>query len=388
MIRLLAGMFIKNKEQSENAEVRRAYGMLCSMVGIALNVVLFAGKYLAGVLSGSIAITADAFNNLSDAGSSVITLVGFKFSGMKPDKDHPFGHGRFEYLSGLGVAMLIILMGFELFKSAIDKILHPHQVETSALTVAILIISICVKLYMCYYNRSIGNKIDSEAMKATATDSLSDSVATFAVLVSMVAAKCTGLQIDGWCGLVVSILVLYAGWKAAKDTIDPLLGGPPSKEFVNNIREIVMSHEEIIGIHDLVVHDYGPGRRMVSLHGEVPANGDIIALHDLIDHIEKELEEQLGCEAVIHMDPLETDNEVITEMKHELLTHINSELPGISIHDFRMVQGPTHTNLIFDAVVPYGFHMTNEEVQEGLEKLVLKHWDKTFAVVHVEQSYI
>lgn len=388
MIRLLAGMFIKNKDQIEKTEVRRAYGMLCSIVGISLNVLLFAGKYLAGVLSGSIAITADAFNNLSDAGSSVITLVGFKFSGMKPDKDHPFGHGRIEYLSGLGVAMLIVLMGFELFKSAVGKIMNPEPVETGVLTVVILGISVCVKLYMSFYNRSIGNKIDSEAMKATATDSLSDSVATSAVLISMLAAYFTGVMIDGWCGLIVAVMVLYAGYKAAKDTIDPLLGGPPSKEFVNSIREIVMSHEEIIGIHDLVVHDYGPCRCMVSLHGEVPANGDIVALHDLIDHIEKELEEKLGCEAVIHMDPLETDNEIITEMKHELLTHINSELPGISIHDFRMVQGPTHTNLIFDAVVPYGASMTNEEIQEALEKLVLKHWEKCFAVVHVEQSYI
>lgn len=388
MIRLLTGIFIKNKEQIEMPEVRRAYGMLCSIVGIALNVLLFAGKYLAGILSGSIAITADAFNNLSDAGSSLITLVGFKFSGMKPDKDHPFGHGRIEYLSGLGVAMLIILMGFELFKSAIGKIMNPEPVETGTLTVVILLVSVAVKLYMSIYNRSIGNKIDSEAMKATATDSFSDSIATSAVLISMLVGHYTGLLIDGWCGLVVAVMVLYAGYKAAKDTIDPLLGGPPSKEFVHDIREIVMSHDEIIGIHDLVVHDYGPGRCMVSLHGEVPANGDLIALHDVIDHIEKELCERLGCEAVIHMDPLATDNVIITETRHELLSYINSELPGISIHDFRMVQGPTHTNLIFDAVVPYGFDMTNEEVQERLEKLVQKHWDTYFAVIHVEQSYV
>ena len=307
---------------------------------------------------------------------------------MKPDKDHPFGHGRFEYLSGLGVAMLIILMGFELLKSAVDKILHPEPVETGVVAVAILVVSVCVKLYMSVYNRAIGNKIDSEAMKATATDSLSDSVATSAVLVSMLVSYFAGVQIDGWCGLVVAGMVLLAGWNAAKDTIDPLLGVAPSKEFVISIKDIVMSHEEIIGIHDLVVHDYGPGRCMVSLHGEVPANGDIIVLHDLIDHIEKELTEKLGCEAVIHMDPLETDNEKITEMKHELLTHINSELPGISIHDFRMVQGPTHTNLIFDAVVPHGFDMTNEEVRASMEKLVEKHWENTFAVVHVEQSYV
>lgn len=388
MIRLLSGMFIKNRDNIENQEVRRAYGMLCSIVGIALNVLLFAGKYLAGVLSGSIAITADAFNNLSDAGSSVITLVGFKFSGMKPDKDHPFGHGRIEYLSGLGVAMLIILMGFELLKSAVGKVLHPEPVEAGVLPVAILLISIFVKLYMGFYNGSIGKKIESEAMKAAATDSLSDSAATSAVLISMLAAHFTGVQIDGLCGCIVAGLVLFAGYKAAKETLNPLLGGPPSKEFVKEIRTIVMSHPEIIGIHDLVVHDYGPGRRMISLHGEIPANGDISALHDVIDHIEKELEEKLGCEAVIHMDPLETDNEKITEVKHELLTGINSEFPGVSIHDFRMVQGPTHTNLIFDAVVPYGFSLTNEEVKEGLEKMVSDRWENYDAVIHVEQSYI
>ena len=388
MIRFLAGIFIKNRQQIEDKDVRRAYGMLCSIVGISLNVLLFAGKYLAGVLSGSIAITADAFNNLSDAGSSVITLVGFKFSGMKPDKDHPFGHGRFEYLSGLAVAMLIILMGFELLKSSLGKILHPEPVEAGIVSVVILLVSICVKMYMFFYNRSVGNKIESEVMKATATDSLSDSVATTAVLLAMLASHFSGIQIDGWCGGIVAIMVLFAGYKAAKDTIDPLLGGPPSKEFVRDIREIVMSHDEIIGIHDLVVHDYGPGRRMVSLHGEVPANGDIIALHDMIDHIEKELEEKLGCEAVIHMDPIETDNEKVKEVMHELLTHINSELPGVSIHDFRIVQGPTHTNMIFDAVVPYGFSMTIVDVKAALEKLVQKHWDKCFAVVHVEQSYI
>lgn len=362
--------------------------MLCSIVGIALNVLLFAGKYLAGILSGSIAIKADAINNLSDAGSSVITLVGFKFSGMKPDKDHPFGHGRFEYVSGLVVAMLIILMGVELLKTAVGKILHPEPVETGVLPVMILLVSICVKLYMFLYNRSIGKKIESEAMKATATDSLSDSVATSAVLISMLASHFTDIQIDGWCGGVVALMVLFAGYNAAKDTLNPLLGEPPSREFVKEIREIVMSHSEIIGIHDLVVHDYGPGRRMISLHGEIPADGDIIALHDLIDHIEKELQEKLGCEAVIHMDPLETNNEKITEVKHELLTFINSEFPGVSIHDFRMVQGPTHTNLIFDAMVPYGFSLSNEEVKEGLEKLVSTHWENYFAVVHVEQSYI
>lgn len=388
MIRFLAGIFINDKENLADQKVRRAYGMLCSIVGIALNVLLFAGKYLAGVLSGSIAITADAFNNLSDAGSSIITLIGFKFSGMKPDADHPFGHGRIEYVSGLGVAMLIILMGFELLKSSIEKIRNPQPVEVSALTVTILIISICVKLYMAYYNRSMGRKIHSEAMRATATDSISDSFATAAVLIAMASAASGGMNIDGWCGGIVAVFVLYAGYTAAKETLNPLLGQAPDKGFVEEIEEIVMSHPEIIGIHDLVVHNYGPGRSMISLHAEVPGNGDIFELHDKIDHIEKELKSRLNCEAVIHMDPLEVDNEKVQEMKTALEEKISSRFPGVTIHDFRMVQGASHTRLVFDALVPFEFEMTNEEVKKGIEILVESNWDNCFAVVEVEQSYV
>lgn len=388
MIKILAGCFIKNSKSLEDQNVRRAYGMLCSVVGVVLNVILFAGKYLAGVVSGSIAITADAFNNLSDAGSSIITLIGFKFSGMKPDADHPFGHGRIEYLSGLGVAMLIILMGFELLKSAIGKICNPEPIEGGLLPAAILIVSVCVKLYMAYYNRSVGKKIHSEAMMATAMDSLSDSCATTAVLIAMIFAVVTGINIDGWCGCIVAGFVLYAGYKAAKDTLDPLLGQAPEKEFVDEIESIVMSHPEIVGLHDLVVHNYGPGRCMISLHAEVPGDGNIFELHDKIDLIEKELKNRLNCEAVIHMDPLEVNNEKILEIKKTLVEKINETFPGVSIHDFRMVQGPTHTNLIFDAVVPYGFGMTNDEVKRGIEFLVSKQWSNYFAVVEVEQSYV
>lgn len=388
MISLLSGWFIKNRDQAENPQVRRAYGMLCSIVGIGLNVLLFAGKYLAGAVSGSIAITADAFNNLSDAGSSLITLVGFQFSGMKADAGHPFGHGRIEYLSGFGVSMVIIFMGFELLKGSVEKIRMPEPVEAGILPTAILIVSICVKLYMCFYNRSVGKRIDSEAMKATAMDSLSDSAATTAVLLSMLAEHATGVNIDGWCGCLVACFVLYAGWNAAKDTLNPLLGEPPSKEFVAKIREIVMAHPEMLGIHDLVVHDYGPGRRMISLHGEVSGNSNIFEIHDVIDRIEKELNQKLGCEAVIHMDPIEVDNGKVTEMRKLLAEKIAGSFPGVSIHDFRMVQGPTHTNLIFDAVVPYGFGRTNDEVRRGIEKLVSESWENYEAVVQVEQSYV
>lgn len=388
MIHLLSGIFIKNRDQVDDQNVRRAYGMLCGVLGIVLNILLFAGKYLAGILSGSIAITADAFNNLSDAGSSVITLVGFKFSGRKADADHPFGHGRIEYLSGFGVSMVIILMGFELLKSSVQKVLSPEPVEAGLLPVLILIVSICVKMYMSYYNRSVGVKINSEAMKATAMDSLSDTIATFAVLISMAVVHTTGYNIDGWCGCIVACFVLYAGYNAAKDTLNPLLGEPPSKEFVEEIRSIVMAHPEIIGIHDLVVHDYGPGRRMISLHGEVAGNSNIFEIHDVIDRIEKELGQKLGCEAVIHMDPVEVDNEKIAEIKTELSEKIKDKLPGVSIHDFRMVQGPTHTNLIFDVVVPYEYEKTGSQVKAEIEDIVSKSWENYFAVIHVDHSYV
>ena len=388
MITLLSGIFIKNRDQTENGEVRRAYGMLCSLVGIGLNVLLFAGKYLAGVISGSIAITADAFNNLSDAGSSFITLVGFKFSGMKADAGHPYGHVRIEYISGFGVSMIIILMGAELFKSSVEKILHPEPVAAGTLSMAILVASIAVKLYMCLYNRSIGKKIGSEAMKATAMDSLSDSAATTAVLLSMGVTYVTGKNIDGWCGLLVAGFVLYAGYSAARDTLNPLLGEPPSAEFVEEIKSTVMAHPEILGIHDLVVHDYGPGRRMISLHGEVSGDCDIFEIHDVIDRIEKELNQKLGCESVIHMDPIEVNNKTVEETKAVLVNRLKERYPEISIHDFRMVQGPTHTNLIFDAVVPFGFPLSNDEVREGIERLVDETWENYFAVVQVEQSYV
>ena len=306
---------------------------------------------------------------------------------MKADADHPFGHGRIEYVSGFGVSMIIILMGFELLKTSVGKIFHPEPVETSALAVGILIVSICVKAYMFFYNRSVGTKIQSETMKATAMDSMSDSIATTAVLVSMGIAYATGVNVDGWCGCLVACFVLYAGYGAAKDTLNPLLGEAPSKEFVDEIESIVLAHPEILGIHDLVVHDYGPGRRMISLHGEVSGDSDIFEIHDVIDRIEKELKRKLGCEAVIHMDPIVVNDEKINETKKEIVEMIRENFPGVTIHDFRMVQGPAHTNLIFDAVVPFQYGKTNEEVKKGIAKLITEKWSNYYAVIQAEQSY-
>ena len=386
MISLLARVFLKPDGKAE-ADLRKGYGILCGAVGIALNVLLFAGKFFAGVLSGSIAITADAFNNLSDAGSSCVTLLGFHLAGQKPDPDHPFGHGRIEYLSGLAVSMLILLMGFELGKSSLDKILHPAPVESGALVIAILCVSILVKLYMAAYNRRLGQKLNSPAMLATAADSLGDSVATAAVLAATLVGQFTGLMIDGWCGMAVAVFILFAGFNAAKDTIDPLLGTPPSSEFVTEIRDLVLSHPAIIGIHDLVVHDYGPGRVMISLHAEVSAADNILHIHDEIDNVEKELRTSLGCEAVIHMDPVVTDDGITTETRQRVAALVRCIDDAITIHDFRMVTGPTHTNVIFDAVIPHNFRLSDAEVAEKIHTAVATLDGNFFAVVNVEKSY-
>lgn len=386
MISLLSRLLIR-PDGRDSAGLRKAYGVLCGAVGIFLNILLFAGKLLAGTLAGSVAITADAFNNLSDAGSSAITLLGFHLAGQKPDAHHPFGHGRIEYLSGLGVAVLILLMGWELLQSSLTKILHPAPVTASPLVIAILCVSVGVKLYMAFYNWRLGKRLDSAAMRATATDSLCDSAATSAVLAATLIGHFTGKMIDGWAGLLVAAFILWSGAKAAKETADPLLGTPPTREFVSRIRDLVIAHPGIIGIHDLIVHDYGPGRVMISLHAEVPANQDVLALHDEIDNVEKELREQLGCEAVIHMDPIVTDDGVTEETRRRVAELVHCIDDDISIHDFRMVTGPTHTNVIFDAVVPYHFRLSDQQVSEKIRDAVRTLDGSYYAVVQVERSY-
>ena len=388
MIKLLTKLFIKDHENVANAAVRRAYGTMCGLYGIFLNLLLFAGKYFAGVISGSVAITADAFNNLSDAGSSIITLLGFAIAGKKPDLDHPFGHGRAEYLAGLALSAVIILMGFELAKSSFDKILHPEPINTGLLPALILVCSILVKFYMCLYNRSVGKKINSAAMQATAVDSLSDSVATTVVLLSMGIAYFFHVNIDGYAGLLVAVFIIYAGFNAAKDTVSPLLGQAPDPEFLQQIADIVTAHPEVVGIHDLVVHDYGPGRVMVSLHAEVRGDGNIFDLHDAIDTAETELKEQLGCIATIHMDPIEADNTEVSQMRAAVSEKLKELDNVISIHDFRMVPGPTHTNLIFDAVVPADYPKSDEELAANIRQQIHQAWPDRYAVVTIDHSYI
>ena len=387
MISLLARFFIPEHQHPEKPHVRRAYGILCSVMGIALNILLFAGKYIAGWLSSSIAITVDAFNNLSDAGSSLITLIGFRFAGKKPDPEHPFGHGRIEYLSGLAVAMLIILMGVELFKSSLDKILHPSPTETGPLAIAILLVSIAVKLYMFYFNRRLGRKLNSSAMQATATDSLSDATATAVVLLSLLITYLTDWNADGWCGMLVALFILYAGITTVKETISPLLGQPPDPEVIQQVEQIVLSHPEIIGIHDLVVQDYGPGRLMISLHGEVANDGDINLLHDTIDQAETELNEALNCESVIHMDPIAVDDAAVEAMRAKVVSLIQTLDAGISIHDFRMTDSQAHRKLIFDAVVPHRFPGGADTAHQQIIALVESNMENCSAVVRIDRPY-
>ena len=388
MISLLAKWLIPNREQVEDSAVRRAWGALCGFVGIGLNILLFAGKLAAGTLSGSIAITADAFNNLSDAGSSVVTLLGFRLAGKKPDAGHPFGHGRLEYVSGLIVAGLILLMGAELAKSSVDKILHPEAVTFSWLAAGILLASIGVKLYMYLYNRAVGKKIKSAAMSATAADSLSDTAATSAVLLAMVIGKLTDVQLDGWVGLVVALFILWSAVQAARDTISPLLGQAPDPMLVKEIESLVMAHDTVVGIHDLVVHDYGPGRCIISLHAEVPADEQVLELHDVIDNIEEELAQKLHCEAVIHMDPVVVGDPTVTALHQQVAALVKTIDPRITIHDFRMVPGQTHTNLIFDAVIPFDERLTRQQVADRIRQMVSEMEGDYRAVVKVENSYV
>ena len=388
MMNLLIKWFIKDKDDISQSKVRQSYGMLCGAVGIGLNLILFVIKLLAGYLSNSIAIMADAANNLSDAGSSVVTLFGFRLAGQAADKDHPFGHGRIEYLTGFIVSIVIVVMGFELFKTSVGKIIEPNTISFSRITLVILLISILIKLYMFYYNSVIAKKLKSASIRATAADSLSDCITTGVVLVSIIVSDLTGLQIDGIGGVIVAVFILKAGFGAAKDTLSPLLGQSAEPEYVKEITEFVMNHEYIVGVHDLVVHDYGPGRRMLSLHTEVPASGNILQLHDTIDNIERELSAKFGCAAVIHMDPVVTDDEFVNQLNKQVTELVKSVDSQLTLHDFRVVTGPTHTNLIFDIVIPFGLKHTDDEIVNEIKRLIENMQGNYFAVIDVDKASI
>lgn len=389
MTKLLISLFVKNSDNVTDAKVRSAYGTLGGMVGIICNLLLFAGKFFAGIITGAISITADAFNNLSDAASSIITLIGFYIAGKPADEDHPFGHGRMEYVSGLIVSLAILLMGFELLKSSIEKIIHPENITFQIISVVILIVSILVKFWMAVFNKSIGNRIQSEAMNATATDSLNDCISTAAVLGGMLIFYFLGYNLDGIIGVLVACFVLWGGYGAIKDTLNPLLGELPDPQLVDNIEDMVMRHDMVIGVHDMIVHDYGPGRRIVSLHAEVPYTVDIMKAHDMIDHIEMRLMQEYQCEATIHMDPVVTDDEETTKTKEKIQTLIDQYDKTLSIHDFRMVTGKTHTNVIFDLVVPYGKKYDVKKILKDIRQKIREEMPgQYFAVIKVDRKTI
>ena len=387
MIKLLAKIFIKDSQNTADSKVRVAYGYLCGAVGIALNILLFAGKIIAGTISGSVAVTADAFNNLSDAGSSIISLIGFRLASQKPDPHHPFGHGRFEYIASLIISIIIVLMGFELGKSSFEKIVAPQAVEYSAVTFAVLGVSVLVKLYMFFYNNSVGKKIDSATMRATAMDSISDAVSTGAVLISAVIAMFTNLALDGWMGLVVAAFIMVTGFKSAKETIDSLLGTPPSPEFVKQIEDMALQYDDIIGVHDMIVHNYGPGRTFVSLHAEVPSDGDIVAIHDTVDNAEREIAKELCCLVTIHMDPVDVHDEHTAQLRENVSEIIKQINPDITFHDFRVVSGPTHTNLIFDIVSPMDCGLSDQELADTIADKIHQCNESYFAVINVDKDF-
>ena len=384
----LVRLFIKDCDNVTDPAVRERYGILSGAVGIALNLLLSAGKLFAGLMTGSISITADAFNNLSDAGSSVVTLVGFKLAGQKADDGHPFGHGRMEYLAGLLVSLMILLVGVELGRSSIGKILRPEAVDFSLVSTGILAASILVKLWMGQFNRGLGRKIGSAAMAATAADSLSDAVATAAVLAGTLVNRFAHVNIDGWVGLAVAVFILRSGWGAAKDTINPLLGESPDPELVKQLRDLVLSHPQVVGMHDLIIHDYGPGRRLCSFHAEVPQDADILDAHDAIDHIEREIKEKFGIETTVHMDPIATADEKVNQLRRQVADLARVVEPEMTIHDFRVVRGPTHTNVIFDAVVPHKCRLTDEEVLQRLRQAVSALDPAYQAVIQIDRAYV
>ncbi len=389
MVQFLLRKMIPAGVQADSPDVRERCGKRSGLIGIGLNLLLCAGKFLAGAVTGSISVMADAFNNLTDAGSSLITLIGFRLAGQKPDEEHPFGHGRMEYLAGLIISMLILLVGFELGKSSIDKIIHPQSVVFSVLSAVILAVSVCVKLWMFFFNRALGKQIKSAALSATASDCLADAIATSVVLVGLLVGHFFHIHIDGWLGAAVAIFIFRAGILAVKDTVDPLLGQPPEPELVKAVQQTVLSHAEIVGLHDLIIHDYGPGRRMLSLHAEIPADADILAAHDVIDHIERELQATYGVEAVIHMDPIVVGDETTDRMR-ELVTRLARQAidPAVTVHDFRMTQGPLHTNLIFDMVLPHSCKLTNEQAKQRIHEAVQQEDPHYFAVADIDRMYL
>lgn len=387
MMKLLVLRFVKNHERIKDSKVREAYGNLTSIVGILANIVLFLGKFIVGTLVHSVSITADAVNNLSDAGSSIISLISFKLSSRPADEEHPFGHARYEYIASMVVAVLVLFLGIELVRSSFDKILHPEAIEFSMISIGILAGSILIKFWMYSYNKHYGKLINSSVMEATAADSLSDCMATTAVLVSTCISPLIHFNLDGYVGVVVAIFIIIAGGKIVKEMLDSLLGTSPSAEEVAEIENFIKAYDGVLGIHDLMIHDYGPQNRFGSVHVEVSSRVDIFESHDMIDNIERSIQEALHIQMVIHMDPIDVEDEATNHMRDYVKKMIVGIHPNLSIHDFRMVPGNTHTNLIFDCLVPHRVGLSNTQILEQIKEQVAKLPKTYYVVVTFDRAY-
>lgn len=387
MTKLLVRLFVKDSENVKDPAVRIRYGYLGSVTGIVLNVLLFAGKLAAGIISGAISVTADAFNNLSDAGSSIMSLVGFKMAAQPADEEHPFGHGRMEYVSGLVISFLIMLMGFELAQSSIEKIFRPQEMKFSWLTLTVLLVSVAVKLWMGLFNRNLGKRINSTSMKAAAADSISDCISTSAVITALLVLYFFDVNIDSYIGLAVALFIFYNGINTFRDSLTPLLGAKPDKEFVLEITGRVESYEGIVGTHDMIVHDYGVGNLIISMHAEVPMEMDFNSAHELIDRIEDDLKKQYKCLVTIHMDPVAVNDEKAMAVKAQVAEIVRQIDSRMSIHDFRMTDGKDRDNLIFDVVVPFKLDMTDAEVRETIGKRVSEIDKAYYCVINIDKDY-
>ncbi|HIX06727.1 MAG TPA: cation diffusion facilitator family transporter [Candidatus Fournierella pullicola] len=387
MTETLVRLFVKNSRDTTDPAVRTAYGNLASWVGIFCNLLLCAGKFLAGTLSGSISIAADAVNNLSDASSSVVSLIGFKLGARPADDEHPYGHARFEYLAGLAVAVMVLVIGVELLKSSVEKILHPAPVTFSWVAMAVLAVSIAVKLWMSVFNRTVGKRINSGSLIATAADSRNDVLTTSAVLIASLISHFAKVELDGWMGAAVALFILYSGVGLVKDTIDPLLGLAPDPELVQHIHDKIMSYPGVLGTHDLMVHDYGPGRQFASVHVELAAEDDVMASHELIDDIERDFLKNDRLPVVIHFDPIVTSDAQVGDMRRWLAEAVRTIDPSLSIHDLRMVPGVNHINIIFDCVTPPGFAMSSARLKEAIAQLVSEKDPSYRCVITVETSF-
>ena len=387
MTQWLIHTFIRQPEETQDPAVRTAYGKLSSWVGIVCNLLLFLGKLLSGLFSGSVAIMADAVNNLSDASSSIVSLLGFKLASRPADEGHPYGHGRYEYLSGLTVAVLITAIGVELLRSSFQKVLHPEPVEFSWVFMAILAASILLKLWMAAFNRAMGRTIRSETQIATAADSRNDVITTSAVLAASLISHFTSLQLDGWIGLAVAVFILYSGFGLIRDTLDPLLGKAPDRQLVDEIERKILSYPGVLGTHDLMIHDYGPGRQFASVHVEMAAEQNVLESHDVIDNIERTLQKELGLHMIIHFDPIVTSDGTTPDLHAWLAEEVKKVHPSLTIHDLRVIPGPTHTNLIFDCVVPHDVNMTEREVKSAISALVKQTYPSDYCVITVDRSY-